>query len=80
MKMEVLLIITMEDMNSADESDQTDPSPNTFDNLNRTEVEVYKYLDLPVSLIPKSLANYEPPKFGSDFPFLSIGRLYGREY
>ena len=70
----------MEDTNYQSESEESDSNPPSYENLNKTEVEVYKYLNLPVSLIPKSLANYEPPKFGSDFPFLSVGRLYGKEY
>jgi hypothetical protein len=47
---------------------------------NLDEMECYKYIPLPNPLISKALANYEPPKYGADFPFIQMTRWSGIEH
>ena len=64
------------------ESDNMCSSQDSFPKENKAkrsssqpDMTWYNFLPLPPPLIPKALAEYEPPKFGMGFPFLSIERF-----
>ncbi len=62
-----------------DSEDEIDSITKTAKIMNLSDMECYKYFPLPNPLIPKSLAQYDPPKFGLDFNFLQIGRKEGSD-